>query len=242
MRIARVGNHARGVDVCTPAHGPATGARAPIGVALHAVPCGRSNDSRSGPRAPDAPNLRVPGALMSSDRRTRPRIRGHAGSPISADTPAPAPVATARKRSVRGHTGKKCSAEQGFREFRQRASPHRPTRARDQCPVSRGTSRSPRSPAPHHIQGESNGSATRARIPSRRLRAPPLPERKSQCKRRPRRRGWPHPSDALSVHPPRAVRPGPDMERRVLGCAPQASWPAWPRPSGSWPPASPAPP
>ncbi len=176
-----------------------------------------------------------------SDWRTRPRIRADAGSPMSAETPAAAPFATARQWSVHRHTGKKCRSEQGFREFRQRASPHRPTRPRDHCPVSRRTSRSPRSPAPHHVQGESTEADSRT-DPVRRPRAPRFQRGTSQCKRRPQRRGWPHPSDALSVHPPRAARPRGDMERRARGCAPQASWPAWPRPSGSSPRASPAPP
>ena len=228
-------------DGCTRAHRPATGARAPIGVALHAVPCGRSNDSRSGPRSPMRRFSVCWADPLSSDWRTRPPSRARGGSPVSADTPAAGPLAPASRKFVHRHTGKKCCSEQGFREFRQHASPLRPTRPRDQCPVSRRTWRCPPSPGTPSHPGRAEGSRPAhgsRKAPRRRRFQRGLP----QCERRPQRRGWPHPSDALSVHPPRAGRPGADMERRARGCAPPASWPAWPRPSDSSPRAWPAPP
>ncbi len=248
VRTALVGNYARGDDGCTPGHGPATGASAPIGVALHAVPCGRSNDSRGGRRVPDAPNVRVVAERLSSDWRTRRAsrsravwIRADAGSPMSADTPAAARFATARQRSVCRHSGKKCRSEQGFREFRQRASPHRPTTSGTNVRFRAGRRALHHRPAPHHVEGR----VDRSRLAHGSRQAPSG----AAASREERRsaRDDPGVEDGPSLERPQRSSspggpPGTDMERRARGCAPQACWPAWPRPSGSSPRASPAPP
>ena len=122
---------------------------------------------------------------------------------MSAETPAAGPAAPASQRSVHRHTGKKFCSEQGFREFRQRASPHRPTRPRDQCPVSRRTSRSPPSPGtpphPGRVDGSRPAHGSRRGAP----RAPPLPERTlARAKDDPRVEDGPIPRTPSAFIPP----------------------------------------
>ena len=236
-----LGHYARGDNGCTPATGRQQGREHPSVL--------RFTQSRVVDRMTAAAALGRPMRRFSACWRTAcPPTGGHGpGSGptrahrMSAETPAAARFTTARQRSVYRHTGKKCCSEQGFREFRQRASPHRPTRARDQCPVRAGRRALHHRPAPHHVQGESTEADSRT-DPVRRPRAPPLPERTSQCKRRPWRRGWPIPrTPSAFILPGRSAR-GADMELTSPRLRAAGLLAGVAAASGSSPRASPAPP